>query len=142
MLSINISELVLTVLNFFLLFFVLDRLLFKPLIRFMDARQSRIDAGLEKERAAQKSVLEDKERNESLEAEARRQAELRLQQTRAENQLRRQQLLAQLRQEDEERRKALKADVEHFEDEERAELAAEDDELAGLLAARLLKESV
>ena len=42
MLSINISEVILTVLNFFLLYFLLKRFLYTPLIRFMDERQGRL----------------------------------------------------------------------------------------------------
>ena len=43
MLSINISELLLTVLSFFVLMFLLNKLLFKPVIRFREERQSRMD---------------------------------------------------------------------------------------------------
>ena len=39
MLSINISELVLTVISFFLLLFLLKHFLYDPLIRFMDERK-------------------------------------------------------------------------------------------------------
>ena len=53
MLSINISELIWTIINFFLLFFVLKRFLFGPLLSFMDARQAKIDAGTEAQREAQ-----------------------------------------------------------------------------------------
>ena len=38
MLSINISELVLTILNFLLLWFLLNKFLFKPVIRFTEER--------------------------------------------------------------------------------------------------------
>ena len=54
MLSINISELIWTVINFFLLFFLLRHFLYKPICEHMDARQARIDAGLEKEREARR----------------------------------------------------------------------------------------
>lgn len=53
MLTINIWELLWTVVNFFLLLFILRNLLYKPLVRFMDERQARIDAGLSAEKAAQ-----------------------------------------------------------------------------------------
>ena len=48
MLSINISELIWTIINFFLLFFLLKRFLYDPIIRFTDARRARIDALNEK----------------------------------------------------------------------------------------------
>ena len=52
MISINISELIWTVINFFLLMFLLNRFLYKPVISFMEKRQARIDAGLQEEQDA------------------------------------------------------------------------------------------
>ena len=43
MISINISELIWTVINFFLLLFLLNRFLYKPVISFMEERQARIE---------------------------------------------------------------------------------------------------
>ena len=43
MLTINISELLLTVLSFFILMFLLNKLLFKPVISFREQRQKRMD---------------------------------------------------------------------------------------------------
>ena len=54
MLSINISELIWTIVNFFLLYFLLKHFLYDPLVSFMDERKSRIDRGQEIE----KEVLE------------------------------------------------------------------------------------
>ncbi|MBQ1459424.1 MAG: ATP synthase F0 subunit B [Oscillospiraceae bacterium] len=53
--SINISEMIWTIICFFALLFVLNTFLFKPLIRFMDERRSRIDAGLEEARRAEEA---------------------------------------------------------------------------------------
>lgn len=50
MLSINISELIWTVVCFFLLYFLLKRFLYDPIINFMDDRRARIDAKLAQER--------------------------------------------------------------------------------------------
>jgi len=66
MLTINISELLLTVLSFFVLMFLLNRLLFKPVIRFREQRQSRMDESFERERLA-------KEQQAKLEEELRQQ---------------------------------------------------------------------
>ena len=52
MLSINFSELFWGIFNFFLLLFLLNRFLYKPLIKFMDDRKARIDAGLDEEKKA------------------------------------------------------------------------------------------
>lgn len=51
--SINISEVIWTIICFFALLFVLKTFLFGPLIRFMDERRSRIDAGLDEGRQAE-----------------------------------------------------------------------------------------
>lgn len=56
MLTINISELLLTILSFFILMLLLDRLLFRPVISFREQRQKRIDQCYEKERAAKEEL--------------------------------------------------------------------------------------
>ena len=66
MLSINISELLLTVLSFFVLMFLLNKLLFKPVIRFREERQSRMDESYRQEKLA-------KEQQAQAQEEARQQ---------------------------------------------------------------------
>lgn len=61
MLSINISELLLTVLSFFVLMFLLDKLLFKPVIRFREERQSRMDESFRQERLAKEQQAQAQE---------------------------------------------------------------------------------
>ena len=51
--SINVSEVIWTIVCFFALLFVLKKFLFDPLVRFMEARQASIDEGHEKARQAQ-----------------------------------------------------------------------------------------
>ena len=51
--SINISEMIWTIICFFVLLLVLKTFLFGPLIRHMDERRSRIDAGLGEARRAE-----------------------------------------------------------------------------------------
>lgn len=52
--SINVSEVIWTIVCFFALLFVLKKFLFDPLTRFMEQRQAAIDQGLEKGRDAQR----------------------------------------------------------------------------------------
>ena len=52
--SINVSEVIWTIVCFFALLFVLKKFLFDPLIRFMEQRQATIDQGLERGRDAQR----------------------------------------------------------------------------------------
>ncbi len=60
--SINVSEVIWTVICFFALLFVLKKFLFGPLVKFMDERQARIDAGevlrRESEQHVQKNAAE------------------------------------------------------------------------------------
>ena len=86
MLSINPSELIWTILGFFALLFLLNQFLYKPIVRFMDERRARIDAGLNEETAARAAIEEDergleREREERLQ-EARN--ELRAEKDRSE----------------------------------------------------------
>ena len=50
--SINVSDVIWTIVCFFVLLFVLKKFLFDPLIKFMDQRQANIDQSLEKGREA------------------------------------------------------------------------------------------
>lgn len=72
--SINVSEVIWTIVCFFALLFVLKKFLFDPLIRFMEQRQAAIDRGLERGRDAQRkkdendAALREKWRERSVEA--------------------------------------------------------------------------
>lgn len=63
MLSINISELIWGIINFILLYFLLKRFLFKPMLSFMDKRDARIREGLE---AKEKALAEKEKQAEGL----------------------------------------------------------------------------
>lgn len=71
--SINVSEVIWTIVCFFALLFVLKKFLFDPLIRFMEQRQAVIDQGLERVRDAQRkkdendAALREKWRERSVE---------------------------------------------------------------------------
>lgn len=51
--SINVSEVIWTVICFFVLLFVLKKFLFTPLITFMEARKARVDEALAEKQAAE-----------------------------------------------------------------------------------------
>ena len=61
MLSINISELLLTVLSFFVLMFLLNKLLFKPVISFREQRQNRMDESFRQESLAKEQQAQAQE---------------------------------------------------------------------------------
>jgi len=85
MLSINIWDIIWTIINFFLLYFVLNKLLYKPVIRFMDERRERIEAGLAQEKAANMQIAESEAGAEAEIAGSRAQAKLIVEKAMAEN---------------------------------------------------------
>ena len=72
--SINISELIWTVICFFVLLVVLKKLLFDPLVSFMAARDARIQDGISAGRTAQQQLdaaaRSDAQRRQSAAADA------------------------------------------------------------------------
>lgn len=56
--SINLSEVILTVVNFIVLMLLLNRFLYQPVLRFMDARRDRIQAGLDAQTQAEQALAD------------------------------------------------------------------------------------
>ena len=54
--SINVSEVIWTIINFVVLYFLLNHFLYKPVRRFVEQRNAKIQAGLDEEAAAQKAL--------------------------------------------------------------------------------------
>ena len=138
MLSINPSELIWTILGFFALLFLLNQFLYKPIVRFMDERRARIDAGLNEETAARAAIEEDergleREREERLQ-EARN--ELRAEKVRSEE--RRAEALREAKQSADEAAEQGKSEAAALREQTDRELQLRRDELAGRLAERLL----
>ena len=140
MLSINFSELIWTIINFFLLLFLLKRFLFDPVCRFMDERQARIDAGLEAERQA-KADLEENDRDlAEQKAETQRQARELLDASAAEDARRAAEAFVKARGDAEAFQESEQAVLQQRHAEEANTLSAKGPELASLLAAHLLGE--
>ena len=138
MLSINISELVLTAISFFLLFFLLKRFLYDPLIRFMDERNARIEEGLDAEKQALAAVQANEMLLEAKRKESMDQAKHIAEQARSADEQRREAALHQARLIAGESLSRTKEDVCKLLEQESGKLRAEEDELAALLADRLL----
>ena len=140
MLSINFSELIWTIINFFLLFFVLKRFLFDPVSRFMDERQAKIDAGLEAERAAQAELEANARELAEEKANARREAQTRLNEAAAQDARHSAEAYAKARED----AKALwDTEAERLKEHqarESEELRTREPELAALLTAQVLGE--
>lgn len=67
--TLDLWTVILTIVSFFLLYFLLNTFLFKPIIKFMDDRKARIEGGLEEGRKAKQAKEENQRR---LEEELRR----------------------------------------------------------------------
>ena len=112
MLSINISELVLTKISFFILLFLLNKFLFTPVSKFMAERQARLDASLEKEREASGEVAENEQRIEAEKAAKRDEAKAILAGQRTEDGKKREEYVRQLTAGNAEERQNAKARVD------------------------------
>lgn len=140
MLSINISELVLTIISFFILLFLLNKFLFTPVSKFMAERQARLDASLEKEREASGEVAENEQRIEAEKAAKRDEAKAILAGQRTEDGKKHEEYVRQLTAGNAEERQNAKARVDAMAKDARAQLDSEKDELAKTLAERLMGE--
>lgn len=138
MLTINPSETIWTIIGFLALLFLLKRFLFDPILRVMDERRARIDAGLDEERQAQDALDEEERQLEQLcveqtEAarEQLREEQLRAEQLRADALKQAQTAALRLGEEGKETAQALRVQTEQ-------RLQEQGDTLANALAERLL----
>ena len=138
MLSINISELVLTAISFFLLFFLLKRFLYDPLLRFMDERNARIEEGLDAEKQALAAVQANEMLLEAKRKESMDQAKRIAEQARSADEQRREAALQQARHSAGESRSRAREEVCRLQESESEKLRDGETELAALLADRLL----
>lgn len=65
-LLISVPEFIWTIINFFLLMFLLKKFLYEPILEVLDKRKANVEAGLEEGRAAEKALIEN---GEALKAE-------------------------------------------------------------------------
>ena len=138
MLSINVSELIWTIINFFLLYFLLKRFLYTPVVRFLDARQARLDEAEKKEAEARAAADEiDRQIEEQKALRREEAAEILAEAQKADAEQSRQSFAeakAAAARALEDANAALRAEQER----ERASLASDTPELAAMLAERLL----
>lgn len=138
MLSINVSEVVWTIVCFFLLYFLLKRFLYDPVVSFMDDRRERIDSKLRAERDAL-ALREENERKVARElAESRASAASRLQESAAQSEQKNADLAKQARKTAAEAREESIRRAEQEGEEAFQSFCAHRDELAALLAEKLV----
>ena len=136
MLSINVSELIWTIVNFFLLYFLLKRFLYTPVVRFLDARQARLDEAEKKEAEARAAADEiDRQIEEQKALRREEAAEILAEAQKADAEQSRQSFAKEAAARAlEDANASLRAEQER----ERATLASDTPELAAMLAERLL----
>lgn len=138
--SINPSELIWTVINFFLLLFLLKHFLYTPVLRFMEDRQARMDAKLNEEKQAQAKVEENDARLQSQKAKSREEAKRILAQSGDELEKRHAEAMSQARAASSQVLKDGEAALSEQREKTAEALRTATPELAELLAKRLLNE--
>ena len=140
MLSINVSELIWTIINFFLLYFLLKRFLYTPIVRFLDARQARLDEALKKEADALAAAEANEREIEEQKALRRTEAEQILSESQRADAERSRRAFAEAKEAAERSLEDADEALRSEEERERAALGDETPEIAAILAERLLGE--
>ena len=139
--SINVSELIWTILCFFVLLFVLKKLLLDPILKVMDARKATVEEGLEAGRQAKIARDENDEALLQAKKDAAQQASALVQEAKNADEKARQDAVAEAKQSAaqsmKDRREQLKAEEQAVSAELEQELPA----LVETLASALLKEA-
>ena len=139
--SINVSELIWTILCFFVLLFVLKKLLLDPILKVMDARKATVEEGLEAGRQAKIARDENDEALQQAKKDAAQQASALVQDAKNADEKARQDAVAEAKQSAaqsmKDRREQLKAEEQAVSAELEQELPA----LVETLASALLKEA-
>ena len=141
MLSINPSEVIWTILNFFLLLFLLKRFLFKPIITHMDARNARVESAKAEEAEAKESVRACNEQVAQQIADSRTEAKRIIAEAKVGDEKTRTEMVARLRSESTAGRKTMAADLTAERGALKENLQKEEGDLAQALAARLMDPS-
>jgi F-type H+-transporting ATPase subunit b len=136
--SINFSEVIWTIICFFALLFVLKKLFFGPLIRNMDARRSRIEAGEEEIRRTEEARERARREADEQWEERNREARHMLNEGMARDDKIRSEALEETHRRAVESLEDAKRETEREEDLTREIVSRRGDELARELADRLL----
>ena len=139
--SINVSELIWTILCFFVLLFVLKKFLLDPILKVMDARKANVEEGLEAGRQAKLARDENDEALLRAKKDAAQQANALVQEAKSADEKARQAAITEAKQHAaqsmKDTREQLRAEEQAVSEELEQELPA----LVETLAAALLKEA-
>lgn len=137
-LQICIPEFIWTVINFFLLMFLLKKFLYTPILKFMDERQARIDAGLDEGKKAEQA-LEENSKQLAAELSAKGdEARSVISEARSEAEKVKSAELEKAHAEAEKLNKQARERVKQCESDARGDIDQSMTELVGVLAAKLL----
>ena len=139
--SINISELIWTVICFLVLLFVLKKLLFDPIIRVMDARNADVEDGLEAGRQAKQARDENDSALQQARRETAQQAGAIVQQAKTADEKARAEAITAAKQASAQSMKDVREQLKAEETAVSADLEGELPDMVELLAGALLKES-
>ena len=139
--SINVSELIWTILCFFVLLFVLKKLLLDPILKVMDARKATVEEGLEAGRQAKIARDENDEALQQAKKDAAQQASALVQEAKSADEKARQAAVAEAKQSAAQSMKDTREQLKAEEQAVSAELEQELPALVETLASALLKEA-
>ena len=139
--SINVSELIWTILCFFVLLFVLKKFLLDPLLQVLDARNANVAEGLEAGRQAQLAREENDEALLQAKKDAAQQASALMQEAKSADEKARQAAVAEAKQSAAQSMRDTREQLHAEEQAVSAELEQELPALVETLAAALLKET-
>lgn len=138
MLSINPSELIWTVICFFVLLFLLKRFLYTPLIRHMDERRARVQEELDERCRADEALADNAHRLDGERERERQEAKSLLEKQRQDDDLRRAERVQQARQKAAEAEAAARKSAGELRQSAEAELEQRREALGVSLAEHLL----
>lgn len=138
MLSINVSELVLTIASFFVLLLLLDKLLYKPITGFMEQRSARIREGLEQGREAEQRLEQERGDSQSRLESAKKQGEELIAQAKLKDEKSLAETARALSDRERSAADSARREADSLRQRQSDELAGMKDKLAELLADRLL----
>ena len=137
-LSITIPELFWTIVNLIILYFLLKKLLFKPLLEFVDARAARVQAGLDEGVKAEKTLKDTEQLMEDEVMKSNAEARSMIEQARAEASKENEAKLAEARKQSLEIREEIKCRIASEEADEKEKIDEKMVDFITLLSNRLL----
>ena len=140
MLTINPSEVIWTILGFFALYFLLKRFLYDPLIRLMDERNAKVQAGLDEEKAALDALQAQQERLKQGREESRGEARALLDRARQQDEQRHDERIREARSAAQQAGADAQSRADALYEQAEGRLREQREELASALAERLFSE--